>query len=127
MNTLRGLRTIGTEIIDGRQVEFLAADGVNFVTAQFVDANPRGIANLLDLHKSDPRVVPLSHGAWVAGEGRELQLIAAARAALGLQVPSPPDGPRRREFAKDEHPPDERNDDAASLFNRRRTQAIRTR
>lgn len=125
MNTHRGLETIGAEVIDGRKVEFLAGDGVNFVTAQFVDANPRGIANLVDLHRTEPRVVPLSHASWIAKADREQKLIDAARKILGIGQGHK--GMGARGAKKDDHPPQNASADLQHLLNRHRPEPAQTR
>lgn len=125
MSSYRELQTIGTATIAGDAIEFLAARG--FVTAQFAHKSPRGIANLVDLHTDQPRVVPLSHAAWIGASGNELHLIAAARAALANRETSPPALPRtgNRDGGNDLRT--DTNADTAGPFNRRRTPAIRTR
>lgn len=125
MSSYRELETIGATAIDGDKIEFLAAKG--FVTAQFVDKSPRGIANLIGLDANKPRVVPLSHATWIGVEGREQVLIAAARAALANRETSPPQKQLHSELTAGEDPPEDWNKVGRSLFNRRRTQTIRTR
>jgi uncharacterized phosphosugar-binding protein len=124
MSSYRELETIGSATIAGEAIEFLAARG--FVTAQFVHKSPRGIANLVDLHTDQPRVVPLSHAAWIGANGCEQQLIAAALEALANRETSPP-VPRSGNRDGDDDLRTDWNATTAGPFNRRRTPSIRTR
>lgn len=119
---------IGSTLIDGEAVEAVWAAGTSFVTVQFAEKAPRGIANLTGFDAKDPSVVPLSHRAWLAEGTREAELIEFGRACFEKALKEHGSGGDRaspvgqcggRELA-------DRNNTGDGLFNRRKA-TVRTR
>jgi hypothetical protein len=111
---------IGSTQIDGEAVEAVWAEGTNFITLQFADRAPRGIANLTGFDAHQPSVVPLSHRAWLAEGTREAELVEFGQSCFRKALKEhgaagdrgSPAGP------DDGHRVDDRNDSGDGLFNR---------
>lgn len=86
---------IGTGRVDGERVEFVWAPGTRFVTVQFMDRSPRGVANLARIDTAEPVVVPMSsHRQWLSRGDRAAVLAAAGRARFASAIDAPGLGAR---------------------------------
>lgn len=119
---------IGSTLIDGEAVEAVWAVGTSFVTVQFADRAPRGIANLTGFGAPRPSVVPLSHRAWLAEGNREAELVEFGRTCFEKALQAHGSGGGRGSPARQGggQEPHDRNETGEGLFNRR-TAPVRTR
>lgn len=121
MSRIEGAQVpIGQTVIDGESIEFVWARGTAFVTAQFTERSPRGIANLTGLGAGETHIVPLAHKAWL-NRGREAALIEAGRIHFEKAANvHGSDENRGSPVPRPNHVLDDRNMTTPSLFNQAR-------